>query len=180
MNQSFLILLFLLVLGCTQSATVTKEDEEAMVKATDLGGRIKGFVIDPAKESLVKNLEFNNGYQLVYTFQDAGLFIHHAVSVRKSESAALIDQKANGFATEIAFKKTEPIKRNDLFSWGDESTFSLMKRKRDGALMGNMLIARKGNLSVFLMFVGIFFDDPESIRGLLEPKLKAAERLPEP
>tara|TARA_B100000676_G_C17617567_1_gene599986 strand:+ start:324 stop:530 length:207 start_codon:yes stop_codon:yes gene_type:complete len=68
MNQSFLILLFLLVLGCTQSATVTKEDEEAMVKATDLGGRIKGFVIDPAKESLVKNLEFNNGYQLVYTF----------------------------------------------------------------------------------------------------------------
>ena len=55
MNQSFLILLFLLVLGCTQSATVTKEDEEAMVKAKTLYLKGKLTEAEPVFAAIAKS-----------------------------------------------------------------------------------------------------------------------------
>ena len=180
MNKSYLTLSFFFLFGCTESTIVTKEETESIIKIADLTKGIKGFVPDQSKESLVKKKEFNNGYQLVYTFTDAGFHVHHGVSVRKSKTNALIDQKAHAFALEVAMNKAEPVERNDLFTWGDESSFNLLKRKRDGAFVGNALIARKGTRSFFLIFVGICFQNPESIRALLEPKLKAAEQLPEP
>ena len=41
-----------------------------MLKAEDLALWMEGFVPDPTKESLVKTKEFDNSYDIEYTYED--------------------------------------------------------------------------------------------------------------
>ncbi|MDE0817524.1 MAG: hypothetical protein OSA92_07690 [Pirellulaceae bacterium] len=63
----------------------------------------------------------------------------------------------------------EVIERNDLFSWGDESTFAILSI--DGEPFGNMFSTRHGNLAFFIVFSGIYTDDREIAGELLLPAL---------
>ena len=63
----------------------------------------------------------------------------------------------------------EVIERDDIFRWGDESTFSILSL--DGEPFGNMFRTRQGNRVLFIIFSGIYTDDSESVGDLLLPVL---------
>ena len=63
----------------------------------------------------------------------------------------------------------EVTERNDLFRWGDESTFAILSI--NGEPFGNMFSARKGNRLLFIIFSGIYSDDGETVSDLLLPRL---------
>jgi hypothetical protein len=63
----------------------------------------------------------------------------------------------------------EVITRNDIFRWGDESTFAILSV--DGEPFGNMFSTRKGNRVLFIIFSGIYTDDGELVSELLLPAL---------
>ena len=68
--------------------------------------------------------------------------------------------------------------RNDLFRWGDDSEFSLLKA--NGLSFGNVFVGRKGKRVYMITVSGIYFDESAEIRDLLGEKLRALERLPAP
>ena len=54
----------------------------------------------------------------------------------------------------IGSADVDVIERNDLFSWGDESTIAILSI--DGEPFGNMLSTRDGNLAPSLSFSLVF------------------------
>jgi hypothetical protein len=81
--------------------------------------------------------------------------------------------------TWIGSGETKLVTRNDLFSWGDESEFSLWQTE-SGDVFGNYFSGRKGKKVVLIAISGIYFDESESIEELLKKTFEAVERLPDP
>lgn len=183
--KKILILFSLIALAtaCSESANLTEQDVSAVLKAEDLALWMEGFVPDPTKESLVKTKEFDNSYDIEYTYEDQDgdtpLYLYHSISVQPSSSDAVIVHKAMDFGTWIGSGETKLVTRNDLFSWGDESEFCLWKTE-SGDVFGNYFSARKGKKVVLIAISGIYFDEPEVIEEFLNKSFEAIERLPVP
>jgi len=172
-----------LISACSESANLTELDRSAVLKAEDLTLWVEGFVPDPTKESLVKTNEFDDSYDIEYTYEDKDgetpLYLYHSVSVQPKASDAVIVHKAMGLGTWIGSGETKLVTRNDLFSWGDESEFSLWQTE-SGDVFGNYFSGRKGKKVVLIAISGIYFDESESIEELLKKTFEAVERLPDP
>ena len=172
-----------MIAGCSESASLTEKDKAAVLQIEDLALWIEGFIPDPTKESLVKTKEFDNSYDIEYTYEDqdgqSPLYLYHSVSVQPSSSDAMIVHKAVDFGTWIGSGETNLVTRNDLFSWGDESEFCLWQTE-SGDTFGNYFTGRKGKKVVLIAISGVYFDDTEAIHELLDEKLEALERLPVP
>jgi len=59
-----------LATACSESANLTEQDVSAVLKAEDLALWMEGFVPDPTKESLVKTKEFDDSYDIEYTYEN--------------------------------------------------------------------------------------------------------------
>jgi hypothetical protein len=172
-----------MIAGCSESASLTEKDKAAVLQIEDLALWIEGFIPDPTKESLVKTKEFDNSYDIEYTYEDeegdTPLYLYHSVSVQPTSSDAMIVHKAVDFGTWIGSGETKLVTRNDLFSWGDESEFCLWQTE-SGDIFGNYFTGRKGKKVVLIAISGIYFDEPDAINELLKKAFEAVERLPVP
>ena len=64
--------------------------------------------------------------------------------------------------------------RPDLFSWGKRSDCALLIRE-DGALVGNYFACLKSRRSFRWVVVGLYWDEPGSLREVLDPVLARLE-----
>ena len=172
-----------LIAGCSESANLTEQDKTAVLRIEDLAVWIEGFIPDPTKGSLVKTKEYDNSYDIEYTYEDQDgqtpLYLYYSVSVLSSSADALIAHKAMDFGMWIGSGETNLVTRNDLFSWGDESEFNLWQTE-SGDIFGNYFTGRKGKRVVMIAISGVYFDKPDALHELLDEKLEAVERLPVP
>lgn len=96
-------------------------------------------------------------------------------------SDALISYKGVQLGLNIGFNSqcgTSQMERNDLFRWGDQSSFHVLYVH--GAPIGNSFKAIKGKRVFMMTFSGVFFEDTTAIQELLQPRLDTLERLPAP
>ena len=164
---------------------VTTADREAVLDITDVALWIDDFSPDSSKESLKKTKYIDKSYDIEYEYDDSlnddAPYLMCSITVEPSISDARISYTAVKAGFSLGFSGEPGVKRvarNDLFRWGDDSEFSLLKAS--GLSFGNVFVGRKGKRVYMITVSGIYFDESAEIRDLLGEKLRALERLPAP
>ena len=98
-------------------------------------------------------------------------FVYSNARIFSSTTGACLSFSADNLGVRLS--NLEPTDRNDLFRYGERSRFALVER--DGKPVGNVFAMCRSRTSLLVMFVGIYFDDTESWRALIEPRLQALE-----
>jgi hypothetical protein len=136
------------------------------------------YAPDYRGETIVKTRFFDGSYDIVYDFdipEDPNApYLNCNVTIEKNNTdakASYVSMWAGAILGmhilgEVDVEVTE---RNDIFRWGDESTFAILSV--DGEPFGNMFSTRKGNRVLFIIFSGIYTDDGEFVSELLLPAL---------
>ena len=98
-------------------------------------------------------------------------------SIENTASDARISYQAERTAASITLGlfgvKSET--RGDLFSWGQKSQASLLVGD-DGAIVGNHFACVSGTKSFQWIVIGLFWDEPGTLREVLEPVLARVDR----
>ena len=164
---------------------VTSADREAVLDITDVALWIDDFSPDTSRESLKKTKYLDKSYEIEYEYDDSlnddAPYLLCSITVEPSISDARISYTAVKAGFSLGFSGEPGVKRvarNDLFRWGDDSEFSLLKAS--GLSFGNVFVGRKGKRVYMITVSGVYFDESKEIRDLLGKKLRALERLPAP
>ncbi|MBT4692209.1 MAG: hypothetical protein HOB73_02575 [Planctomycetaceae bacterium] len=168
----------LYALGSTEER-VSRSDQVAIInidRLLDWSGDL--YIPDYSGEKIVKTRFFDGSYDVDYEFdvpEDPNApYLNCNIAIEKNKAdakttyvtmwaGALVGMKIFGDAN------IDVIERDDIFRWGDESTFAILSL--DGEPFGNMFSTRKGNRVLFIIFSGIYTDDRELIGSLLLPIL---------
>ena len=183
---------FLVVVGTGALFVLTAKDQPlsandkaALLTIEDVALWMEDFAPDKSLESFSKKKYLDGSYEIDYVFEDssddAAPYVMCSIAVEQKTSDALISYKAVHVGLHIGFgaeEGVEQVERNDLFRWGDASKFCLLES--EGLPVGVVFSARKETRVFLVSISGIYFDDSETIKELLEEKLRALERLPAP
>ena len=132
------------------------------------------YVPDYRGEKIIKTRFFDGSYDIDYDFdvpedQNAP-YLNCNITIEKNNVDAKTSYVSMWAGALIGMQMlgdvdVEVIERNDIFRWGDESTFAILSI--DGEPSGNMFSTRKGNRVLFIIFSGIYTDDGEAVSDLL-------------
>ena len=163
--------------GCERKLPVRDSDKSLFLRAGDLVPY--GFEFrDIEKFEKFTRAKVIDGYDVEYEFQTPDserrnpLFLYGMVTVvRKKSDAKLSD---TGIKIGMLYGlKTNGIKEQEIpnfYRYGDASSFSILKK--DGKPVGNYFTVREGNKLFVLLITGLYFEDPELWKEIIEPKLK--------
>ena len=175
-------LLFVCFLGAAfapgTELPVTDADRAVLLDAEDLA-EWSDFDVAVGTESVKKTKDLFGTHELAYEFtSDEGVFVNTTVTYDKTESDArsTFSVTKMGLGVGMALEKSEGMtreERNELFAWGDDSVTYLLQM--NGAPVGNVIVARKGKRTYFVIFAGVYFDDEGQLEELLSPQLTALE-----
>ncbi len=173
---SFLVCLFLLA-SCRR-AEVFDTDKEMFVRAKDFAEY--GFSIQNAEkyESFEKINLFDGSQQIEYEFETPenesanSLYLIETVTIDTNQSDAKMSKGVEDTGISIGLKiggiEKEEVK--DFYKYGDSSNFYALKK--DGKKVGNYFSTRHGKNTFSLFIVGLYVDDVETWREIVEPRLK--------
>lgn len=190
MGAALLGLLFVLGGGAlfiftAKDEALSSDDRSALMTVSILSEWMEGFEPDLSKETVVKQRYLDRSYDMEYEFDDPdnpdAPYVSCSVTVEPNSSDALISYKGVQLGLNIGFNSqcgTSQMERNDLFRWGDQSSFHVLYVH--GAPIGNSFTAIKGKRVFMMTFSGVFFEDTPAIQELLQPRLDALERMPAP
>lgn len=168
----------LILLSSCKRAEVLDRDKEIFVRAKDFAEY--GFSIqNPEKyESFEKINLFDGSQQIEYEFETpenesaSALYLIETATLDANQSDAKMSRGVEDTAISIALKiggvEKEEVK--DFYSYGDSSSFYVLKK--DDRKVGSYFSTRHGKKTFSLFIVGIYFDDVETWRDLVEPRLK--------
>lgn len=171
----FMIVLFVgAAVAFTASAettTASAADRRSALTVDDLGPFIEGFQADKSKEVANRIKYIDGSYEIEYMYEDDELYLESYVAFEPNASDAKYSYTGYQTGTSIGYSISESTvteeKLSRMYDWGDECEFYLVKF--DGLPGGNRLIARKGSKVVSFFWSGVYFDDAESLRELLDP-----------
>jgi hypothetical protein len=96
-------------------------------------------------------------------------FVYSSVELHPSPRDACLSFSAGNLG--LRMSTLEATDRNDLFSYGEKSRFALVQN--EGEPVGNVFAMCRSRTAMLVMFVGLYFDDADSWRALIEPRLEA-------
>ena len=179
-HAMLLAMLLSLLVGCTSELPMDEREKDLFVRAQDfveLGFELgSGF---ERHEVFSKERYFDGSHEIEYTFEpdesraEDYIYLYSMLSAETSASDAIVTYKASELGFRIGYlgNEIEAKEDNAFFRFGDESKFTRLYH--DGEEFGNMFITRaKDRVYLFACF-GVYFDDPEMLAGLLEPRLRA-------
>ena len=111
---------------------------------------------------------------LEYEFQTPDAdppFVYSSAKIFSSPTGACLSFSADNLGLRLS--SLQPTDRDDLFRYGERSRFALVESQ--GKPVGNVFAMCRSRTSLLVMFVGIYFDDTNSWRALIEPHLEALE-----
>jgi hypothetical protein len=162
---------------------VTAEDRQLVVDIQALAGLMEDFVPDLSNETITKRRYFDRSYDIEYEYDDPNdddePYLYCCVTVERKHSDAITSYVAAWQTSRLgmawgADAEVEVVERNDLFQWGDQSRFAIVKA--DGEPCGNLFVARKGKTVIDVMVGGVYFDEPEGFSGFVSPALSKIEK----
>ena len=136
------------------------------------------YASDYSGEKIVKIRFFDNSYDVDYNFDipenPNAPYLNCNITVEKNEADANTSYVSMWAGAILGIHMlgdaaVDVSERNDIFRWGEESTFAILSI--DGDPVGNIFSARKGTRVFFIIFSGIYTDDRELARDLLLPAL---------
>lgn len=167
--------------GSGKEEPVTAQDRRVVFQINELADWVEGFEPDPNLESTVKTKYLDNSFDIAYEYDDPAEespYLASSVAIEKNVADAVSSYSGiwGGVRVGTMFGDVdvEFVPRDDLMSWGDKSEFVILKS--DGAPFGNMFVTRKGTKVFFVIFGGVYFDDPVAIRELLTPVLRRLDQ----
>ena len=114
-----------------------------------------------------------------YESESPPLYVSTSISLEKDNRDAITtytSQSVGGsVGLSIAGDGLKMEERQDLLAFGDQSKSQLLTM--NGKPVGNFFITRKGPRVLMVIFSGVYFDDPEALRSVMEPKLEAFQLL---
>ncbi|NQU24688.1 MAG: hypothetical protein HQ567_25685 [Candidatus Nealsonbacteria bacterium] len=161
---------------------VTAEDRQLIVDAQTLAECMEDFTADPQNETITKTRYFDRSYDIEYEYDDPSddyePYLYFCVTVERNSSDALTSYVAAWQTSKLGMAwgsdaEVKVVECNDLFRWGDQSKFAILKV--DGEPAGNLFAARRGNLVVDLILGGVYFDDAETFSSLMSSALENIE-----
>jgi hypothetical protein len=181
MNSRAPVILLLIAslwhLSCQRPLTVTDADKALLVHIREL--EPYGYVFEnPSKyEKYLKSRDFDGTLELEYEFdapesEDNSIYLNAVVTISRSRSNATVSQGAEkiGLLYGLKLKGVVQEERKDFYRYGDASSFFVLKK--DGLPIGNYFTVREGTKTYSLVVAGVYFDDPELWKELVESKLK--------
>lgn len=160
---------------------VTAADREIPITAEVLAPRVPGFRVDPSLGKFARARHLDGSRELTYEYEspdgaESTLYVYYQLGVERTTKDAQDAYTGVRLGSNIGLSKggqVQRVDRSDLWRWGDQSQCELLQR--GGKPVGNLFSARKGKRYFVLMVVGIYFNDPETIREVLDPMLKRLE-----
>lgn len=182
-----ILLLFAALVGITLFATseqtVTEADREVLIDINQIGLRMEDDYSPIARGETITKLRYLDGsFELDYEYDvpedpDAPYLnctVYREMTVQDARGSYTGLLAGSSFTVNMfAERDVEFVERNDLLSWGDTSYFSVLQC--DGQPVGNFFVARRGRLVFYLIVSGVYFDDPDNVRGLLAGVLDRLE-----
>lgn len=174
-----------LVFNASGQSEPLRSDERALLLDIDhLARWTNGYVPDVHAERVSKTRFFDGSYAIEYVYDvsddDSAPYLTYTVTFERSEDDAEGTYLSFWGGTEVGFfvgdGDFDVRESNELFRWGDTSRFSVLTT--EGRPFGNVFVARRGRRVVYFLLSGVYFDDAESIDGLLSPYLEELERSP--
>ena len=125
-------------------------------------------------EKLRRERRSDGSLSIEYEFQTPDgdpPFVYSIAKIFSSPAGACLSFAADNLGLRLS--SLEPTERDDLFQYGERSRFALVESQ--GKPVGNVFAMCRSRTSLLVMFVGIYFDDTDSWRALIEPHLQALE-----
>lgn len=165
-----------------KSAPLVPGDREALLTADDLfvaaGTDAKA---EATREKTGRRKLFDGSTEVNYEYEsdEPPLYVATTISLEKDvgDARTTFHSQAVGGAVGLAVvgQGMKMQDRPDLLDFGEERKSQLLMM--DGKPVGNFLVARKGTRVYLVLFTGIYFDEAEDFRAVMEPKLAAFEAL---
>ena len=169
------LLIVVVVLAC-KSSTVEPGEKEMFVRGSDLLD-LGGEVIEPEKyEKFSKTVYFDGSVDIDYEFEppegEAVLYLTETITYEPKRSDARFGRTAEDSVIGLALKTQglEKVEVPNFYRYGDACDFYLLKK--DGNNVGNYFTVLEGGKIYSLLVSGIYIDDVETWKELVEPKLK--------
>ncbi len=138
------------------------------------------FEPDPAME-VAKRIEYLDGsYELDYTYDDPreeAPYVTYVLSHERKAADAVATYATQWGAAKLMLKASpeslELVEKEGTFGWGEQSSFGIMHS--ENGPVGNVFVARKRKLVVYVVISGLYYDDLETFADLVVPYLERAE-----
>ncbi|MEQ9504390.1 MAG: hypothetical protein RIT81_46465 [Deltaproteobacteria bacterium] len=137
------------------------------------------FEADPTKASAKRLKYFDGSLELDYTYDDpreTAPFLTHVISYERKSSDALATYGTQWGSAKLMLAATGEdisiVEPADGYRWGEQSSFGIITAGGDP--VGNVFVARKGKMVVYIIFSGVFYDDAEAFESTIEPYLEKA------
>ena len=142
-----------------------------------------GYTPDLAGERMTKTRYFDDSYEIEYVYDlpddEEAPYLTYSLTFEGTEADARGTYTSIWGGTNVAFMmlgdtEVSVDERSELFRWGDFSRFGVLTT--DGVPFGNVFLARRGSMVVYLLLAGVYFDEGESVSELLTPYLEKLDR----
>ena len=175
--QICLVLIVFACAACERKVAIAEKDKLLFLRAGDLVNYGFGFQNIEKFESFSKSKNIDGTYDIEYEFKTPDeeksntLFIYVLVQIARKRSDALVSQKVEKLAVLYGLNR-KGIHEHEIagFGYGDSSAFYILKK--DNNPVGNYFTVREGSNTYLLLITGMYFDDPQVWREVIEPKLK--------
>jgi hypothetical protein len=177
-------------LGALFNMTGTEEalapgERELLLDIGHLSGWMQGYAPILTGETVKKTRYVDHSCEIQYTYEvpddDSAPYLSYLLNFEATDADASSTYFSLWGGSQVAFYAFGAVdvkvdENDDLFRWGDESRFGVLRVKDKP--FGNVFIARRGKTVVYLLVTGIYFEDPESVEELLNPYLEKLDALP--
>lgn len=167
--------LLAVVLACA-STELAPNEKDMFVRGADLADY--GIQVrEPEKyEKFNKTVYFDGSFDIEYEFDppetEEIVYLSETITYEHSKSDAKIGRVAEDSLIGLALRSQglEKVEVPNFYKYGDSSLFYALKK--DGKNVGNYFTVLQGGKVFSLIISGVYFDDVETWRELVEPKLK--------
>ena len=164
--------------GCERNLPVGAAEKEVVLRAGDLIPFGYGLEKTEQYEKFTRIKYFDGSHELTYEYEtpesekENALYMNVTVSVEKSTSDAWTSKGAGEIGMQFGLKAGGVERREikDFYKYGDTSSFFVLEK--NGHPIGNLFSVREGKRVYVLIMSGMYFDDPDAWKELMEERLR--------
>jgi len=169
-----------------RSAPISPQERALLLDVRDLARGGRTGLSEPGAEQVSKVRFVDTSFELHYLYDapqtpEAPL-LSYSITVEPTSASARMTFRSKWDSTRVSLwigaDDIAVEERNDLYQWGDESRSALLRA--DGEPFGNVFVARKGQVVVYLLLAGSYFADSAQAAALLGHGLRKLDQAPYP
>lgn len=177
---SITVSILLLITSCFKSP-INDEEKSLLITEHELIDYGFNFNTDDTLGIYSKTTYFDRSFELEYDIDTVdldlnGIYLYSMISVETSKRDAGISYSIEKVGFRIGLPdEIETINLDSIFTYGNESKFSLLKNEYGE--IGNIFQCRKGKFTYSLIISGLYFNDYENWSDFIIPKLQKIDNF---